>query len=396
MSEGGPEGRGLVARLDIGLLWHGDGSGNLGVGALTSGDIELVRRAADRAGVSVRFHLFGPADRAGAGRHPAIDVRHAITGRFMASPGGYWRALSGIDLMLDIGAGDSFADIYPDKRFAYIAATKLLCLWKGVPLVLAPQTIGPFSRQPHRAIAAHLMRRARAVFARDPLSFEAAGELAPTANRLQAIDVAFALPFTPAARGPRTRVGLNVSGLLWAGGYGGGNDYGLSYDYRAFTRGLIAALLAREAQVELIAHVVSDLPRDDDGAVIDALAAEFPGIVRVPDFASAEDAKSHVSGLDFLVAARMHASIAAWSAGVPVLPVSYSRKFEGLYKALGYPALIAPRGLSTEAAVARALDWFDRRGELDEAIRAGQPAVDAGLETYVGWLADTLSALARK
>jgi len=385
----------VVARLEIGLLWHGDGSGNLGVGALTSGDIELVRRAADRAGVAVRFHLFGPADRATAGRDPAIAERHAISGRFMASPGGYWRALDGIDLMLDIGAGDSFADIYPDKRFAYIAATKLLCLRKGIPLVLAPQTIGPFSRQPHRAIAAHLLCRAEAVFARDPLSFAAAGELAPAANRFQAIDVAFALPFTRAARGPGTRVGLNVSGLLWAGGYGGANDYGLSYDYRAFTRALIEALMARGAQVELIAHVVSDLPRDDDRAVIDALAAGFPGVVRVPDFASAGAAKSHISGLDFLVAARMHASIAAWSAGVPVLPVSYSRKFEGLYQALGYPALIPPRGLTTDAAVTQALDWFDRRAELAEAIRAGQPAVDAGLETYVGWLAERMPALTR-
>ncbi|MFN3371522.1 MAG: polysaccharide pyruvyl transferase family protein [Sphingomonadaceae bacterium] len=385
-----------MARLGIGLLWHGDSSGNLGVGALTSGDIELVRRAAARAGAEPEFHLFRPADTGAKARHPAIAHRHDITGRFMASPGGYWRALDAIDLMLDIGAGDSFADIYPDKRFAYIIATKLMCRWKGVPLVLAPQTIGPFSRQPHGWLAARALNAAEAVFARDPLSFEAVGRLAPGARRFQAIDVAFALPYTPAKKGPGTRVGVNVSGLLFAGGYGGGNDYGLSYDYAEFTRRLIAGLLATGATVELVAHVRTDIARDDDGAAIDALNAEFPGTVRVPDFASAEEAKSHISGLDFLVAARMHASIAAWSAGVPVLPVSYSRKFEGLYQALGYPALIPPRGLSTEAAVAQALDWYERRDELAAAIEAGRPAVEAGLAAYEDWLADRLRALAAR
>lgn len=385
-----------MARLGIGLLWHGDSSGNLGVGALTSGDIELVRRAAARAGVEPDFHLFSPADAGAGARHPAIGHRHDITGRFMASPGGYWRALDAIDLMLDIGAGDSFADIYPDRRLAYILATKFMCRWKGVPLVLAPQTIGPFSRQPQIWLAARAIRGAEAVFARDPLSFEAAGRLAPGAARFQAIDVAFALPFARAGKGPGTRVGVNVSGLLFSGGYGGGNDYGLGYDYAAFTRGLIAALLARGVTVELIAHVMSRIARDDDARVVDSLKAEFPDTVRVPDFASAEAAKSHISGLDFLVAARMHASIAAWSSGVPVLPVSYSRKFEGLYRALDYPALIPPRGLSTAAAVERALDWFDRRDELARAIDAGRPAVEAGLAVYEDWLAARMQALAAR
>ena len=34
--------------------------------------------------------------------------------------------------------------------------------------------------------------------------------------------------------------------------------------------------------------------------------------------------------------ARMHACIAAFSSGVPVVPMAYSRKFEGLFGSLGY------------------------------------------------------------
>jgi colanic acid/amylovoran biosynthesis protein len=192
----------MTSSLHIGLLWHGDCNGNLGVGALTAGNMALVRRAAERAGVTVDFRIFQPWDPATPYISEGIVGRHFITGRYMVSPAGYWKDIGKLDLMLDIGAGDSFTDIYPDKRFAYIMGTKELCLLKGVPLVLSPQTIGPFSRQPHSLAAAHAMTKARAVFARDPLSFAAISELAPKARRDQAIDVAFALPYTPAPKGP--------------------------------------------------------------------------------------------------------------------------------------------------------------------------------------------------
>jgi colanic acid/amylovoran biosynthesis protein len=184
-------------------------------------------------------------------------------------------------------------------------------------------------------------------------------------------------------------------GLLYSGGYSNENDYGLTIDYRTFTERLIEALLARGVTVELIGHVTTPIARDNDGSALDLLKERYPSVVRVPDFVSPSAAKSWISSLDFLVAARMHASIAAWSSGVPVLPVSYSRKFEGLYKALSYPWLIPAKGLSTDEALAKALDAFDRRAEMAADIQHGAGAVEHGLEVYVGWLADTFRRLAK-
>jgi colanic acid/amylovoran biosynthesis protein len=74
------------------------------------------------------------------------DLAHrTITGRYMISPGGYIADVLASDLILDICGGDSFTDIYPDKRFAYVATTKIIPILAGTPLVLSPQTIGPFS-----------------------------------------------------------------------------------------------------------------------------------------------------------------------------------------------------------------------------------------------------------
>jgi hypothetical protein len=184
-------------------------------------------------------------------------------------------------------------------------------------------------------------------------------------------------------------VGLNVSGLLMNGGYAGGNEYGLGFDYADLTHRLIAALLARgDCDVHLVPHVLAPhLPVDDDGAAADRLKAAYPALQRHPDFTSASDAKSFISGLDFLIGARMHATIAAFSSGVPVVPISYSRKFEGLYGALGYKWLVNARGMDTETALARIMDALDNRETLAADMAAAQPIIAAGLEAYVAALA---------
>ena len=382
--------------LRIGLLWHSAAAGNLGVGALSVGNIALARSAAERAGLRPEFTLFG-------GREPARPYitdpdtsLRVISGRYMATPGGYLADVRAHDIMLDIGAGDSFADIYTDKRFAYMMATKAIPIFAGKPLILSPQTIGPFTRQPHTRMAAWVCRKAALVFARDPLSLTVAKQLAPGADIRQVIDVAFALPFDrpPPRTGGPVRVGINVSGLLMSGGYSGSNDYGLGFDYPAMTRALIAAFLAMpDVEVSLIAHVnAPGMPRDDDGAAIDMLTREFPAVHRVPDFASPSAAKSFISGLDFLVGARMHATIAAYSAGVPVIPISYSRKFEGLYGGLRYPWVVNAKGMDTKAAVAFVLDAFDKRNAVAADIARGKPVIDAGLEDYTAALATLFAA----
>lgn len=389
-----------MKRLEIGLLWHAASAGNLGIGALTVGNIALARAAAARAGVVPHFTIF-TAREAGAPYVTDPDVAlRSITGRYMVSPSGYISDLRSIDIMLDISAGDSFADIYTNKRFAYMAATKAAVILAGKPLILSPQTIGPFTREPHSAIAGWICNRAAMVFARDPLSMTVLQKLSPRARAEQVIDVAFALPFDrpPPRDDGEIHVGLNVSGLLMSGGYAGGNEYGLSVDYPAFTRQLITAFAARPGvRVHLVPHVIApSMPNDDDAAAADRLLAEFPHLVRHPDFTSPGVAKSFISGLDFLVGARMHATIAAYSAGVPVVPISYSRKFEGLFGGLDYPWLVPVKGLGTEAATAYVMDAFDKRAYLSADIARGSAVARAGLENYTAALADQFRLAAQR
>ena len=63
---------------------------------------------------------------------------------------------------------------------------------------------------------------------------------------------------------------------------------------------------------------------DNDKLAVDALHEIFPNTIVAPYFATPMEAKSYISGMDLFIGARMHATIAAISAGVPVIPFSYS------------------------------------------------------------------------
>ncbi len=387
--------------LRIGLLWHSTNSGNLGVGALTLANVAIARKVAQDRGYRPHFVVMGMRDNdAPTGDFRALES-FPIDTRAMLSPRGFWRAAGRVDCVLDIGAGDSFAEIYGPKRFAFLWLSKLMVEQRGVPLLLSPQTIGPFTKRAYRTLAAFVMRRAAAGVARDEKSLAAARALAPDARVLLSADVAFELPYESRAaeRGQgRLRVGVNASGLLFHQAGSGRNRFGLEMDYAAFTRRLIAALHARgDSEVHLVTHATSDRdPTDDDRALADRLAAEFPHAIRAPDFAGPSEAKSYISGLDFLVAGRMHACIGAFSSGTPVVPVAYSRKFDGLFGMLGYTDMLPVRGYDADGAVAFVLDALDRRSELAAAEAAGMSKVTALLDAYRAALADLFDQAARR
>ena len=373
-------------KLRIGLLWHSARSGNLGVGALTLGNMAIARAVAEELGYAPEFTLLSMRDHETDPIVPPEVKIRTIDARALLSPAAYWRWIGELDCVLDIGAGDSFAEIYGPKRFGFLLLSKVLVILKRKPLVLSPQTIGPFSKRAYRWPASVVMRKCAAVVARDDKSLVVARQMAPDANNLLSVDVAFVLPFTNQAsrRGSaRPQVGLNVSGLLMEEALSGRNRFGLSYDYAAFSRQLITALQERGFKVHLVPHATSKvIPEDDDGRYIDLLVAEFPEAIRVADFANPSDAKTYLSGLDFVVAARMHCCIGAFSAGVPVVPISYSRKFDGLFGMLGYPWVAPTTGLDQAGMVQFVLEAFDKRSHLAASIEQALHNVGQRLDVY--------------
>ena len=120
------------------------------------------------------------------------------------------------------------------------------------------------------------------------------------------------------------------------------NQFGMRIDYKQLVRQIIDYFISQaDVHLHLVPHVVhSSSHVENDYEVCRKIQNEYDTdrITLAPFFLDPIDAKNYISGLDYFVGARMHACIAAFSSGVPVYPIAYSRKFNGLFaETLEYP-----------------------------------------------------------
>ena len=266
-------------------------------------------------------------------------------------------------LVADITGGDSFSDIYGFRRFFLGFLRKCLVIFLGKKLVLLPQTYGPFKRNITRAMARYVLRRASGVYSRDRESLEYVKNLLGSNTedgKVQfAPDVAFVLDAnkpndfnaSPISKIPQDAivVGLNVSGLLFSGGYTGDNMFGLKVDYRTLVRDVIEMLLEDEnVVVLLVPHVFpsADYEVESDPKaclkVYEQLKQTYPGRIFLVKGKYDQGEIKYIIGLcDFFIGSRMHACIAALSQSIPAVGIAYSKKFYGVFESIGLTECVA-------------------------------------------------------
>ena len=267
------------------------------------------------------------------------------------------RLLRETDFIFDIGGGDSFADIYGSKRFKGVNCIYELARYYHKPYCILPQTIGPFNDPDVRQEAAKTISEAGLVMARDKQSYDCARQLAPQQRNLfEYIDVAFFLPFSRRRFADEfIHVGLNVSALLCHGGYTKDNQFGLIVDYQKIVHSILDYFLSiPNVCVHLVPHVNGNFRdvENDYGVSIDLRQEYAHSRLIISDFfLNPIEAKSYIAGLDFFMGSRMHSTIAAFSSNVPVVPMSYSRKFNGLFEDTLHYNYVADMKESTPDAI---------------------------------------------
>jgi polysaccharide pyruvyl transferase WcaK-like protein len=190
------------------------------------------------------------------------------------------------------------------------------------------------------------MNMSERIFARDETSYKVLKEMGQSHRSSLTTDVAFALPFeAPADKEQRdlakgkVKVGLNVSAYLYRHGDVPSDNIRLAADYTQLVDAILAKLTGDpdRYEVHLVPHVlVQSRAYDDDYNMAEEMQQRFPTTLVPPRFHGPSDAKSYIAGLDFLMGSRMHATIAAISSNTAVLPLAFSRKFNGLYSSLDY------------------------------------------------------------
>ncbi|WP_129677247.1 polysaccharide pyruvyl transferase family protein [Candidatus Chloroploca sp. Khr17] len=256
--------------------------------------------------------------------------------------------VSSADFAIDLSEGDSFSDIYGNKRFFIHFLYKMLPGISGIPLFMFPQTIGPFSNKSTRFLAKRALDQAKIVFTREPLSTQIAKHLMSDRNRLiEASDMAFLMEPMPIKTLPEEvvsegYVGVNISGLLFYRDKSEQLRWTPSL-YQNFMREVIKGFILKyKRQVVIVPHVFTQgsIKHEDDQQASHDLFQQFDQDLRdkiyiLDQKMDAQKLKYIISQSDFFVGARMHACIAAISSLVPTVPVSYSHKFEGVLQQLG-------------------------------------------------------------
>lgn len=385
--------------MKIGLLSHTIKNCNLGCSALAISNLKLMDEVFKKRDISVEYIVILPetgkkidfesdTSLKGYTDYPFTCKTYPRPKNILKKP---WilkttDAFSGCDFVIDLCGGDGYTDNYGMKRLLAESIPIFGCQWNHVVSFFAPQTIGPFNTKLGKFVAKRTLKKLKVIFVRDQSSYDCCKSLGFAEKTLNVTDVAFALPYTKKEfNNGKMNIGINVSGLLYHGGYDHENYFNLSFSYREFIEKLLDQLCKKEeVQVHLIPHVIYEYDDvDDDYSVCVKLKKKYPEVILPPKFKTASEAKSYISGMDLFSGARMHSTIGATSSGVPVIPVAYSRKFNGLFNTLDYPYYIdAKSDMTVEQAIEKFVFYMDHMDSLREGVQRAEVIYRANLEKY--------------
>ncbi|TVQ61654.1 MAG: hypothetical protein EA378_07865 [Phycisphaerales bacterium] len=410
--------------MRIGLFGATLDTGNLGVSALSHATLTGLRASAPDAALC----LFDNRDGVGAIELRDGDDRFEVERCGARLSRRYWepeslgrvrlgaalggagsasaRAFLACDAILQMSGGDSFTDLYGPWRFRAITLPMRMAIAANKPLVLLPQTYGPFRGEKERAIAAELVRGAAMCSARDERSFEVLkgllGDRFDPSRHRRGVDVAFRLGMRKpdqidAALGSwladdvpeRDRpIGFNVSGLIYNDPEKAASHYGFRASYRDCVIGFLRRVLAEAgSRVILVPHVLTPpghYESDEDAcrAVLGELGEVASGRVAiVPSVYDQNEIKWIISRCAWFCGTRMHATIAALSTGVPTGTISYSPKAQGVFDLCAQGEhVIDPTRLDTESVIRGVWRSFESR----EAARTSLGEALAGVREAAG------------
>lgn len=391
-------------------------SGNRGVTALGESVVSLVRGLEPSARIT--FHYYSSAGgvrrvpsgdagqdisvmncrlspRSKPGEHIALILVAALLYRLgwrtPARRNPWLSALLDASFIADIRGGDSLSDIYGLRRFV-LGSLPLLSAWLlGRPYILLSQTYGPFRSRIARWLAALTLRRATEVWTRDRRCVPIVEALAGRTPQFSP-DVAFTLtPARPARmtleppsadlESASVLVGLNVSGLLYMGGYTGDNMFGLRSNYRDVVEQVVTTLLERTgATILIVPHTFgAEMEETASAALLESTMTRHPGrVVRLTTRLGAGEVKWLIGRTDFFIGARMHACIGALSQGVPAAGLGYSDKFIGVFESAGIgDSVVDLRRHDADAASREVLRLFRCRDATAARLRTDIPTVQS-------------------
>ena len=302
---------------------------------------------------------------------------------FLMESNSHLKSILQADLFSDITGGDSFSNIYGMHRFMLGSLEKLLPIILDKELILLPQTYGPFKGVLTKFIARYILKHSSLIYCRDRAGTEYVSRLLNRSSTEDKVKFVPELAFVLDPRKPpnmdiglpsdvRTDksiiIGLNVSGLLYYGGYTKNNMFGLKENYAQIICRIIDLLMAKEnVRVLLVPHVFPPIEYAEITAVENDVAAcldvykkfsnKYSDKIFMVRGSYDQSQIKYIIGLcDFFIGSRMHSCVAALSQMIPAIGLAYSKKFSGVFDSVDVGDLVIDLRTETEGRVLAFVD----------------------------------------
>ncbi|WP_290703276.1 polysaccharide pyruvyl transferase family protein [Amphritea sp.] len=399
-------------------------SGNLGVSALCRSAVESISENIPKLDVNIldfkngvrsgayKMHGGGFANLIGANLSKKVYKQSAYSNiKFFLDKGLSVNKTVGAFLktscILDVSGGDSFTDMYGQRRFEQIAYPKEMAIKNGIPLILLPQTFGPFKSEENLKRAVKIIKASDLVFARDKYSYAYLKSILKEDFDLEKIklgvDMAFLLKCkenTLLARSlDKELFGINVSGLLYNSDEDIKSNYEIDLNYKQLMKNIVENVLNEsDGRIVLVPHVITadvDNFESDVRASLD-LKESLSGshqerVDIITGSYDEQEIKYVISCLDWFCGSRMHATIAALSTGVPTVNIAYSGKSKGVFASVSQEEkVLDARDMTGEELLLKIINEWRKRKQTKEEIAACLPEVITEAKTQFQIICDRI------
>ena len=244
-----------------------------------------------------------------------------------------------VALVAAINGGDGFSDIYGERLWKSRLKEIKFAMKNKSPLILLPQTIGPFKDPKILAEAKKIMEYASAVYVRDSKYTKELDEMEIKYELTNDLS-AYMKPEPWDIDIKPDSIGINVSGLAYSNNF---RDLAGQFSaYPELMTRLVQHFQKKGKTVYLIPHAYGyNSPERDNDDMISS--REFynsledkTNVVLIDKDMISPQVKYVISKVSFFIGTRMHANFAAIFTKVPVFGLAYSFKFQGAFENNGF------------------------------------------------------------
>ncbi len=288
------------------------------------------------------------ATRAVRGWLLALLFISALLSRWLGKPIPLFPDQQKRDLLAELASADLIVASGGGYLYHWFTFAGALC-WCSIilrrPMVLLPQSIGPFYHPLQVRLAQSIVRGADLVFTRETISLQRARDLGAREARCEP-DLAFGFPSAPPelARawlkwhlptGIAATMYVGLTAIDWQGQNARFRD---QQRYERVLAAFIDRLTAQGAVVILFAQTCGPTQAEDDRLVNQRLHQQVRDpqrVVVINEVLPPALLQAIYGCMDYFVATRLHSFILATNAGVPALTIGYLSKSAGLLSDMG-------------------------------------------------------------